>query len=404
MRTIQLRRLFERAKVLGHSDEPMLSVFREHGVVLKDSLTNHNQTAEDRSIYQLVDDGWLVVNRMKAWQGSVGVSSLRGIVSGHYICFRPQHSEDDRFLHYLLRSPRMTAVFLSISRGVRPGQIEIDNDDLAAVKLELPEVEQQRRIADLLDDRVGRIDRIIAARRKQSAVLAAVLQSDLQSLQDRLSERFGDTRLGHLIASIEQGWSPQADGIAAEENEWGVVRSGCVNGGVFRPADNKRLPGDLRPRPEYEINDGDLLMSRASGSLDLIGSVAVVPPNTRRKLLLCDKIYRIIPTSDWNPTYFAHMLRTHRSREQIRVNVSGAEGMANNLPAGAVRDLRIPVAPQSDQRDTVEAADQMARTHHTAAIALVQSIGLLTEYKSSLITAAVTGELDITASGSGIPT
>ena len=67
----------------------MLSVYRDLGVVTKDDrIDNFNKTAENRNIYQLVDDGWLIVNRMKAWQGSLGISSLRGIVSGHYICFR----------------------------------------------------------------------------------------------------------------------------------------------------------------------------------------------------------------------------------------------------------------------------------------------------------------------------
>ena len=78
---------------VGHPDEQMLSVFRDYGVVTKDSRNNLNKTAENRNIYQLVSPGWLVTNRMKAWRGSVGISTLRGIVSGHYICFSPRHKE-----------------------------------------------------------------------------------------------------------------------------------------------------------------------------------------------------------------------------------------------------------------------------------------------------------------------
>ncbi|MFV0307169.1 MAG: hypothetical protein ACK5OX_05450 [Desertimonas sp.] len=104
----------------------MLSVYREFGVVEKDSRTdNFNKTAENRDIYQLVGPGWLIVNRMKAWQGSLGVSPLRGIVSGHYICFKPVHSEHPAFLNYLLRSGVYTNEMLRLSRGVRPNQIEI---------------------------------------------------------------------------------------------------------------------------------------------------------------------------------------------------------------------------------------------------------------------------------------
>ncbi len=105
-RSVPLWSLFHRVKDVGHPEEQMLSVYRDHGVVHKDGRAdNFNKTAENRNIYQLVDSGWLVLNRMKAWQGSLGISPHRGIVSGHYICFRPEHSEDPRFLDYLLRSP-----------------------------------------------------------------------------------------------------------------------------------------------------------------------------------------------------------------------------------------------------------------------------------------------------------
>ena len=354
-RQVRLGRLFERQKILGFVDEPMLSVFREHGVVLKDDMVNHNQTAEDRGIYQLVGPGWLAVNRMKAWQGSLGISGLRGIMSGHYICFAPKHTESDRYLHYLLRSPRMTAHFSSISRGVRTGQIEIDNDQLAATVLALPSPEEQRRIADFLDDRVARIDQIITARGAQLSSAQQAGIAELQEIQDTLMAKYGHGRLGYLLRGLEQGWSPQAEAQPAPLEEWGVMRSGCVNGGVFRADDNKRLPEDIEPQKQYEIRDGDLLMSRASGSLDLIGSLAVVPAATRNKLILCDKIYRLSPAEGWRADFLAPMLRSHANRALIRLGVSGAEGMANNLPSGVVRSLRIPLVPEREQASVVAA-------------------------------------------------
>ena len=127
--TAPLWSLFTRVKDVGHPHERMLSVYRDHGVIQTDSREdNFNKTAENRNIYQLVDHGWLILNRMKAWQGSVGISTYRGIVSGHYICFQPHHDNDPRFLNHLLRSPIYTAELRRLSRGVRPNQFEIDND------------------------------------------------------------------------------------------------------------------------------------------------------------------------------------------------------------------------------------------------------------------------------------
>ncbi len=171
-RVVPLWSLFSRVKDVGHPDEQMLSVYRDHGVVLKDGrVDNFNKTAENRNIYQLVNLGWLVVNRMKAWQGSLGISPYRGIVSGHYICFRPQHGEDPRFLNYLLRSPAYSAELRRLSRGVRPNQIEIDNEWLRVLPVCLPSLDGQQAIADFLDTETARIDALITKKRRMIALL-----------------------------------------------------------------------------------------------------------------------------------------------------------------------------------------------------------------------------------------
>lgn len=179
--------MFRRTKDVDHPDEQMLSVFRDFGVVAKDSRANNNQTAENRSIYQLVHPGWLVTNRMKAWQGSVGVSALRGIVSGHYICFAPTHDEDSAYLNWLFRSRRYAVGYATISRGVRIGQAEIDNDDYRVLPVVLPPVDEQRAIAVYLEDQTSKIDVLIEeaerlielARERRSALITAAVTGQI---------------------------------------------------------------------------------------------------------------------------------------------------------------------------------------------------------------------------------
>lgn len=179
--------MFERIKDTGHPDEQMLSVFRDYGVVAKESRGNLNQTAENRNIYQLVHPGWLVTNRMKAWQGSVGISPLRGITSGHYICFAPRHGEDSNFLNWLFRSPRYAVGYGLISRGVRIGQAEIDNDDYRVMPVILPPLDEQRRIVAYLDAQTEKIDSLIAeterfielSRERRSALITAAVTGQI---------------------------------------------------------------------------------------------------------------------------------------------------------------------------------------------------------------------------------
>lgn len=397
-RNIPLWALFERIKDVGHPDEEMLSVYRAHGVVKKDARDdNNNKTAENRNIYQLVDKGWLIVNRMKAWQGSVGISPYRGIVSGHYLCFKPRHGEDPRFLNWLLRSDAYAIEYARLSRGVRPGQIEIDNDELRGLRVALPPVDEQRRIADFLDAETAQIDRLADLRTSQQKLVGDRGKAYLSQFADELSARYGMVRVRHVLQKIEQGWSPQCEDRLATEMEWGVVKAGCVNGGVFDPGQHKALPPAVEPELRYRLRPGDLLMSRASGSVDLIGSISVLPDDMPCNLLLCDKIYRMkVDRTRVEPNFVAHMLTTHRVREQIKLGISGADGMANNLPTATVVNLPIPDAPRKEQDRVVAEILRHRNSTKDAQMLLDRQLSLLAERRQALITAAVTGQLDVT--------
>lgn len=315
---------------------------------------------------------------------------------------RPRQNVDPRWLCYAVRSKRFLDEGVSAFQGVA-GLQRVPTEFVNSFRVADYRVDEQQRIAEFLDDQVSRIDQIAAARQEQLAMLKLQETAEIQAIFDASARRFGLIRLGYLLRRLEQGWSPQAEAQPANENEWGVMRSGCVNGGHFQASDNKRLPPTLEPVTRYEIRGGDLLMSRASGSLDLIGSVAVVPGDVRKRLLLCDKVYRLTPDLGWSSEFLAPMLRSSGNRDRIRLGVSGADGMANNLPSGVIRDLRVPAAPHAAQMEVIEQAHRLAQRADLIRSDISRSIDLFAEYKTSLITAAVTGELDVATAGSNIP-
>src|ERR1019366_461540 len=98
-------RIYRRVEERGREDLPLLSVYRELGVVPREGRDdNHNVASEDLSTYKFVRPGDLVVNKMKTWQGSLGVSAYEGIVSPAYFIGRKIDDVDDAFMHHLLRS------------------------------------------------------------------------------------------------------------------------------------------------------------------------------------------------------------------------------------------------------------------------------------------------------------
>jgi hypothetical protein len=168
-----------------------------------------------------------------------------------------------------------------------------------------------------------------------------------------------------------------------------VLKSGCTAGGVFDGGQNKALPPGVQPRPHLEVRAGDLLMSRASGSPSIVGSAAIAQ-DPQRRLMLSDKVFRLrLREEVVDPAFLAFALASVPVRAQIEQAISGADGLANNLPQSAVRALTVPLPDLEEQR-------RVARLLHdkTAEIdALIAEKESLTEflqlYRQAIIDIAV---------------
>ena len=154
-------------------DKQVLSLYREYGIVPKDSRDdNHNVTSEDVSDYRYVRVGDFVVNKMKAWQGSVAVSNYEGIVSPAYFVY--EFSDDlinKRYFHYLMRNKTYATEFRRLSGGIREGQWDLPSEALNNTIILLPPLDEQQEIADYLDNKCAEIERIIADKKSQIETL-----------------------------------------------------------------------------------------------------------------------------------------------------------------------------------------------------------------------------------------
>ena len=154
-------------------DKQVLSLYREYGIVPKDSRDdNHNVTSEDVSDYRYVRVGDFVVNKMKAWQGSVAVSNYEGIVSPAYFVY--EFSDDlinKRYFHYLMRNKTYATEFRRLSGGIREGQWDLPSEALNNTIILLPPLVEQQEIADYLDNKCAEIEQIIEDKKSQIETL-----------------------------------------------------------------------------------------------------------------------------------------------------------------------------------------------------------------------------------------
>lgn len=170
--------LYRRTKRTGFADEELLSVYRDYGVIPKSSRDdNFNKSSDDLSPYQLVEPSDLVINKMKAWQGSVAVSEFRGIVSPAYHVYKCLHEQDSRYLHYLMRSPRYITGYLSISKGIRVNQWDLEPQHHSRMPILLPPLDEQKAISSFLDAETSKIDDLVSEQRRLIELLKEKCQA-----------------------------------------------------------------------------------------------------------------------------------------------------------------------------------------------------------------------------------
>lgn len=166
-------------RVTGQGDKQVLSVYREYGVVPKDSRDdNHNVTSEDTSKYKYVRPNDFVINKMKAWQGSMGVSDHEGIVSPAYFVYG--FSDDDynpRYFHYFMRNANNIPEYRRLSGGIREGQWDLSPYDLGNMPVIVPPKAEQNEIVAFLDEKCAAIEQSIADKQTQIETLKAYKSS-----------------------------------------------------------------------------------------------------------------------------------------------------------------------------------------------------------------------------------
>lgn len=400
---IKLRALVSQRKEVGAVGLPLLGVSLAHGVHVRAADDGRQAASVDLSGYRVVQPGDIVMNALGKPHGSIGMASEAGITSPAYWVLAPSGIADPRFMHHLLRSEHLINEYKRLGKNLPPNQFDLSWALFRSIAIPTPALDVQRQVAVFLDGEVSRIDEAVQLRRRQVEALQEQTQSYLSEQYDGLVTAFGSVRLRYLGVQARQGWSPQCDDRLPDPGEWGVLKAGAVNHGRFRPYEVKALPHGVAPRHEFVVRAGDLLVNRASGSLDLIGSAAIVLEPLPRTLL-CDKIYRLsAPTSVLHPLCLVHLWRSKQIREHLRLGASGADGMANSLPSSVIRDVPLPRMALSDQHKWAAAAQERFDSVEGANSEMTAQITLLEERKRSLITAAVTGEFDVTtASGRGV--
>ena len=323
-------------------------------------------------------EGDVLITKDSETPDDIGIPTVVNDVGSDVVCgyhlalIRPRVEINPRFLAKQLATERIRRYFAKEANGTT--RYSLSTTSVMEIPLWLPAESEQRRIAeilDTLDEAIRKTEQVIAKLQQMKQGLLHDLLTrgidDNGELRDpdRHPEQFKDSplgripkgwdgkRVGDLLLRIEQGWSPDCESTRALPAEWGVLRTTAVVWEGYQDSENKALPRALSPRPAYEVQASDVLMTRA-GPNSRVGVVALVK-QTQGRRMLSDKLYRLVPSGATLPAYLVLGLSGVMTQRHLSTLKTGLAESQTNISQQIVRSLWFPVPPVAEQAAIAEA-------------------------------------------------
>lgn len=157
--------LYEERKEQGNDSLPILTVSINSGVSDRELSDEENDRifvrSEDKTKYAKVYPGDLTYNMMRAWQGSFGAVRVEGMVSPAYVIAKPKQDLDSRYMEALLRTEAAKQEMKRYSYGIADFRLRLYWGYFKCIKVCLPPREEQKEIADYIDEKAKEIDDLI---------------------------------------------------------------------------------------------------------------------------------------------------------------------------------------------------------------------------------------------------
>ncbi len=387
-RIASLRQVLESFSDKGHAEAQLLSVTRERGVVTrgeKGEDDNNNVIPEDLSGYKHIVPGDFVINKMKSWQGSYGLSDFNGIVSPAYFTYH-LHFKNRRFFSIALRSKAYVPFFMQYSKGIRVDQWDLKPDAIKAIPFIMPSEEEQEAIVEYLDKATAEIDKAIDAKER---IIAA------------LEER----RIIIITEAVTRGINPNAplrdsgiEWLGLIPAHWGIERLRFLcstktgDKDTIMRVDDGLYPFYVRsPKIErinnYTFDTEAILMSGdGAGAGRIFHYVKGKFGCHQRVYCLHNFPKRIFPQ-------FLHFYMQTKFKE-VFLGLS-AKSTVDSVRLPMLKNFEIVLPPIEEQKDIFAYMQNQLSSIETAINQLKRLIELLRERKNIIINEAVTGKVKV---------
>jgi len=386
-------------------DLPVLTVISESGVQVRDFSLGGRAVSEDLSGYRVVQPGDLVVNRLWARFGAYGVAEDEGVVSPAYWVLKIDcRGWVPRYLHYLLRSSPYVAEIGRVSKNMPPNGFDLPWSQFRRIRVDAIPPRRQAHIVDYLDRETTRIDDLVAKKQRLIDLLeekrtALITQAVTKGLDPTVPMKdSGVPWIGEIpthwvitqlkrVARVRYGLGQPPPSV---KHGVPIIRATNINRGHIS-AENmafaalEDLPLDRAPLLEA----GEILVVRSGA---LTGDSATVTVEYVGAAPGYD--LRVTPLSAC-PAFLAWVLLSSSAKAQI--DVAKDRAAQPHINAEDLSSLLLAASPSLDEQSQIaQALDIGVARLDAVAENLAAQLRLVAEYRQALITAAVTGQIDVT--------
>ena len=391
-KTLKLRSVLSGTNERNRLDLPLLSVVREKGVILRDVSNmseNHNFIPEDLSNYKAVYTGQFAMNKMKAWQGSYGVSPCDGIVSPAYFVFDVHRLTGDYF-HTAIRSRVYVPFFAQASDGVRIGQWDLSQSRMREIPFLVPPLPEQEAIVRYL----GYVDRRVGRYVRAKERLIGLLEEEKQAIINQAVTRGLDPRVRLKPSGVE--WL----GDVPEHWDVRLLKTICtMKSGDGITAEFIEATG------EFPVYGGNGIRGYSSdythnGEFALIGRQGALCGNVhiaRGRFWASEHAVVAKLQPDHSIDWFGSILHV------MNLNQYSISAAQPGLAVERIINLSLPVPPVSEQHRIAAHLGEVVAEIDVGIVRARRQVELIQEYRTRLIADVVTGKLDVREAAAGLP-
>ena len=408
-------------------DEPLLSVTIKQGVIQQNELlansSNRDVSNLDRSNYKLAKPNDIIYNKMRAWQGAIGVSEFTGIVSPAYVVERPRNGIKPRYCHYLFRTPAFAKECERWSYGIASDIWSLRPEHFRLIHTCVPPADEQTAIVSFLDRIDRRIRRYIHSKQK----LLSLLEEQKQAIIHQVVTGQIDVRTGkpyptykpsgvEWLGDVPEHWEVQRlrnvvdmrvsnvdKHVRDDENPVRLCNYVDVynNDYINKQMDFMHATATNEEIERFRLERDDVLITKDSETWDDIGVPALVTDPA------CDLIsgYHLAllrPRPDrLTGAYLLRALQSKGLAYQFHVEAKGVTRYG--LSHAGITSAWLPIPSLSEQTAIDRYLDENSANIETAITSMRRQIELFQEYRTRLVSDVVTGKLDVREAAANLP-